>query len=62
MIRRILGVLMLCLGTLLLGWIGYNLLIERQPQTKNMSPIPALLFCSGLFYVGIRWVRGQVAG
>ncbi len=58
--RRIFGVLMLVLGAVLTCWIAYNLLIERQP-TATGSPLPAMVFCAGLIYVGTKWVRGETA-
>lgn len=45
---------MLCFALLLLGWLGYNLFIERQKEFK-LSILP-FSFMSGLFYVGSQWV------
>ena len=52
---------MLILGVSLVGWILYNLLIERLPETQGKSPLPALGFAAALLYVGFNWVRGKTA-
>jgi hypothetical protein len=56
--KRVLGGLMVLMGLALGCWIGYNLLIERQPETRGKSPILAIGFCAGLLLVGVKWVRG----
>ncbi len=58
--RRVLGALLLIFGAVLACWIGYNLLIERQPEATG-SPIPAIIFCIALFFVGGRWIAGESA-
>jgi hypothetical protein len=62
MVKRIVGGLMLLLGTALGLWIGYNFLVERVPSTKLRSPLGALCFTAGLLYVGVKWVRGKSTG
>lgn len=53
------GLLCLVLGVVLLSWVAYNLLIERQPGTEGKSPIPALWFGVGLIGVGLHRLRGR---
>jgi hypothetical protein len=60
-LRRIGGIVVLFLGTTVLLWIAYNLFVERLPVTRGMNPLPALGFVAACFYVGLRWIRGQVA-
>ena len=56
---RIFGVLALLIGTSSLGWIVYNLVIERQPDFKDdtghilMSVAVAAIF----IIVGVIWLR-----
>jgi hypothetical protein len=52
---------MLLMAAALLGWIGYNLFVERLPETRGISPLPGLAFLAGLIYVGVHWVRGKTA-
>lgn len=59
MMRRIAGAGMILMGVGLLGWVGYNLFIERLPATQGRSPVPALVFSAGLLYVGVTWVKGK---
>lgn len=54
--KLVFGGLALLLGTLLLGWIGYNLLVELQPEAKRLNPLPALIFSGALIGVGVKWV------
>jgi hypothetical protein len=54
--------LMLLLGTAPVLWIGYNLFVGRLPAARGRSPLRALVFVAGLFYVGVNWVRGKRAG
>lgn len=54
--KLVFGGIALLLGTLLLGWIGYNLLVELQPEAKRLNPLPALIFSAALIGVGVKWV------
>ena len=58
--RRTFGLLLVGLGAVLICWVAYNLLIERQPEATG-SPIPAIVFSIALFYVGAQWIRGKSA-
>jgi uncharacterized protein YndB with AHSA1/START domain len=60
--RKVLGVLTLLLGAVLVVWIGYNLLIERQPEASGRTPLPALLLVAGFFYQGTKWLRAPRTG
>jgi hypothetical protein len=62
MIRRILGVILFAFGVILAGWIAYNLLIERLPETQGRNPIVPSLVAIGLLFVGWKWIRGEHAG
>ncbi len=53
------GVFLLLFGAALLGWVGYNLLVERLPATKGMSPLFAILFGIGAVIAGVFRIRGQ---
>ena len=61
MLRRAGGVILLLLGTTLLLWIGYNFLARRLPETVGRHPLAAPSFVFLCFYVGLRWIRGEVA-
>ncbi len=56
--KKVMGVILIVLAVLLLGWVGYNL-IEPQPEAEGLSVIPPLLFSAGLIYVGQKWIRGR---
>lgn len=60
-VRRLLGLPVFLLGAALAGWILYNLLIERRPETRELSPLPAAAVSLGLLFVGYKWLRGQAA-
>jgi hypothetical protein len=57
--RRGVGVLVFLTGLGLLGWILYNLFIERLPEAQGRSPVVPLLVSAAFLYVGFRWMRGQ---
>jgi len=57
--RRLGGFLLVIFRLVLLGWIGYNLFIERLPETKDTSPIAAVIMAIGCLAVGYKWMRGQ---
>jgi len=57
MLRKIAGGLMLLLGVALIGWVGFNLFIEMQPEAQEHSAIPPLLVSAGLIFVGQKWIR-----
>ena len=47
---------MILLGLGLLGWIGYNLLLEMQPEAKGRNPIVPIIISIGLIIVGGEWL------
>ena len=51
---------MLVMAAGLAIWIGYNLLIERLPESEGVSIFPALTFLAALAYVGAKWIRGKL--
>ncbi len=57
--KRIAGLLVLPLGLVLICWVGYNLLVEMQPQARGINPLPALLFSPAFLYVGQKWIRNR---
>ena len=52
-LRVLTGALLLFGGLFLLVWIGYNLFVERLPQTQGRSPVPALVFATLLVAGGL---------
>ena len=52
---------MLVMAAGLAIWIGYNLLIERLPESEGVSIFPALTFLAALAYVRAKWNRGKTA-
>ncbi len=59
MIKKSLGVLVFLIGALILGWVGYNYLVEMQPEAEGRNPLPALLFSGGAIFVGIKMFLGK---
>jgi hypothetical protein len=55
-LKRICGGFLLLIGLALLGWIAYNLFVERLPQAKGRSPLLALVLSAGAIYVGGSWL------
>lgn len=53
------GGFLILFGTILLGWVAYNLLVERQPQTEGRSPYPAIALGGAAIWIGIARVRGH---
>ena len=43
-------------GLTLLGWIGYNLFIERLPATQGRNPLPAVILSFACLGVGYKWM------
>jgi hypothetical protein len=54
--KKVLGVLGIAAGIGLLGWVGYNFLIEMQPEAERRNPIAPVLFSIALIYTGIKTV------
>ena len=46
-------------GITLLVWVGYNLLVERLPQTEGRNPLRAIALGIGAIGVGVARVRKQ---
>lgn len=58
--KRLFGVIALLMGSAILLWVGYNLLIERQKEfTRGLLPIGV---GGAMVYVGVMWIRGKQAG
>jgi hypothetical protein len=60
--RRVFGGIALLMGSAILLWVGYNFLIERQPETQGSNPFPAIGVSLAMIFVGIMWIRGKQAG
>ncbi len=60
--KRIWGVFVFLFGLALAAWVGYNLLIERLPETKGMNPLPAIVLSAACLFVGYKRIRGQQGG
>lgn len=58
MFAKTMGLLFVLLGLGLLGWIGYNVLIEMQPAAEGRNPL--IPFALGLVLViyGLLRMRG----
>jgi hypothetical protein len=46
-------------GIGLLAWIGYNLFVERLPETEGRSPWIPLVFGCALVGVGVARILGK---
>lgn len=57
MMKKFLGVIALVLGLGLGTWIGYNYLVEMQPEARGRNPVPAMLLTAGFLYQGRKWLR-----
>lgn len=51
------GLLLVLFGTGLLAWIGYNFLIEMQPEAEGRSPVAPLIFAVSILLIGISRIR-----
>lgn len=51
------GCFCILFGITLLVWVGYNLLVERLPETEGKNPLPAIALGIGAIGVGIVRVR-----
>jgi hypothetical protein len=58
--KRVIGVVALLMGSAILLWMGYNLLIECQKEFTG----ELLLIGTGclMVYVGVMWIRDKQAG
>ena len=54
MIKFVGGFFLLAFGLVLLGWLAYNLLIERQKEFQ--MNFLAIGFMAGLLFVGGKWI------
>ena len=51
------GVFLLLSGVGLLGWIAFNLFVERQEASEGLNPLPASVFAAALVGVGVMRIR-----
>ena len=58
---RILGAICLVTGLAVLGWLAYNLLIERQPEFTGVWSWQQVLVPVLLVVYGYRWARRPLA-
>ena len=57
-LRFVSAAMFVALGLLQLCWIGYNLFVERLPETQGRDPLSAIKFSAVLIAAGIIiWVR-----
>ncbi len=54
------GGLLVLIGVGLLGWIGYNLLVEMQPEAEGRSPVKPAVFAVVLIGIGITRIRSRL--
>ena len=54
--------LVIVFGIGLLGWIGYNHLIEMQPEAQGQDPLIPLVFAIGMIATGVWRIRRTAAG
>ncbi len=59
--KRIAGAFVLLMGVALAAWMFYNLFVHTLPEAHGRLVVPPLLLCSGLIYVGVKWLRGEKA-
>lgn len=57
MFSKFLGVIFFLFGLMLLGWVGYNLFVQRQPEFTG-SPIRGLLFGGAAVVLGLNRMMG----
>jgi hypothetical protein len=50
LIWKALGLILILLGAALLGWVAYNLFVERLPETKGRDPFGPIKF--GVLMIG----------
>ena len=55
--KRILGVISVFLGGCLVVWIGYNYLVEMQPEAQGRNPLPAIIVSVLFIFGGIKMIR-----
>jgi hypothetical protein len=60
--RRILGVIALLMGSAILLWVGYNLLIETQPEARGRNPVLPIGVSVAMISVGVMLIRGKQSG
>jgi len=56
------ALLLLLMGAGLLFWVGYNFLVEMQPEAEERNPLPALILGSGMLVVAVYRIRILITG
>jgi len=51
---KLFGLVMLVFGLVLLSWIGYNFLIEMQPEAQGRNPLIPFILSVILIVVGAK--------
>lgn len=59
--KRVLGGIILAFGIVLAIWVGYNVLIEMQPEARGKNPLSAILMAGAFIFVGFRWLQNKSA-
>jgi len=56
--KKLMGIVALLLGSAIVLWIGYNLLVSQQPQFRGgVGLIIPVGFVAALFFVGLKWLK-----
>lgn len=55
--RRPVGLILFLSGLALAIWIGYNLFIERKPQTADHNPMPGVIVSLCFMAFGFLWMK-----
>lgn len=54
----VVGSMLAAFGVALALWVLFNLFVELQPESRRMSPAPAMFFSSALIAVGVSRATG----
>ena len=60
MFKKLLGSVAILFGITIIGWVGFNLFVEKQDAAKGRrKPIVPILFSCAMIYTGTKWMKGD---
>jgi len=57
--KKVLGLLAILIGFGVLGWIGYNFIVEMQPEARGRSVAGPVMFSIAAIGIGVKWLIGN---
>ena len=54
-----LGIIVILLGITILGWVGFNLFVEKQEAAKGRKPFAPIVLSCVMIFTGRKWLTAK---